>query len=68
MRKGTINIHILDSDKYPFGVDFLGCDEGSGSPCCDESEVELVVKGLVERHKDYNLKIIDERVKQMTLF
>ena len=67
-RKGTITIHKLNSKKYPFGVDFWGFNEGSGSPCIDEKEIKKEVENLIKRHqKKYVLKVIDKRERQEVL-
>jgi len=66
-RKGTITIRISNGN-YPYGVDFDGFQEGSGSPCENEEEVNKILKELVDRHsKDYDLTIIDERKKEMQM-
>ena len=68
-REGIISIENLDCKENPFAVDFWGLNEGSGSPCKNEREVEERVKQLTERHsKEYNIKLIDKRIKQRTLF
>lgn len=64
-RKGIITIGFLDSKENPFDVSFDGHNEGSGSPCKDEEEVKKCVEKIkAERSKDYNLMIVDERVKK----
>lgn len=64
-RKGEITIGLLNSPENPYDVSFNGFQEGSGSPCKDEIEVNACVKRLVEEHKEkYNLKIIDKREEQ----
>ena len=69
-REGTITISNLTGEGCPnlkFSVDFSGFNEGSGSPCENEQEVKEKVEQLIKKHKNYNLKIVDERIKQMTL-
>jgi len=60
--KGTITIKHLDSKENPFAVDFEGHNEGTGSPCKDEDEVQKEVKSLISRYGDkYTLEITDKR-------
>jgi hypothetical protein len=61
--------YSCDGEKFKKGqqyisVDFWGHNEGSASPCDSEQEANEHIKHLLERHKDdYDIKIIDERVK-----
>lgn len=51
-------------DKF-ISVRFEGFNEGSSSPCINEEEANKHLRELVEEHqKKYNIKIIDERIKQ----
>ena len=68
LRKGLIRINNLNSKENPFGVDFDGFQEGSGSPCANEDEVQECVKNLIERNKAmYNIEIKDNRIEQKEL-
>lgn len=60
-RKGTITISMNNNPTLPFGVDFNGYQEGSGSPCKDEAEVQAVVERLKQEKSNYDLKVVDER-------
>jgi len=54
-RKGTITITRNS-------VGFEGFNEGSGSPCANNEEIEKQLKYLLEYHKEnYDLKVVDER-------
>jgi hypothetical protein len=72
IREGIIEIGNMKSDCCPelkFYVDFEGFNEGSGTPCESEEDVKKQVEYLINRWgKEYKLKIIDERIKQKTLF
>jgi hypothetical protein len=59
--KGTISIRLNNNPTLPFAVDFDGFQEGSGSPCKDEEEVQAVVQRLKEEKNNYDLKVVDER-------
>ncbi len=49
-----------------FAVDFLGHNEGSGSPCKDEEEVKKQVEYLKKKHSGmYKLEIIDDRLTEL---
>lgn len=68
-KEGVVIIKNLCS-KYPYAVDFRGYNEGSGSPCLNEEEVNQEASYILTKFsKDYKIKIIDERCaeKQMTL-
>lgn len=78
MREGVITISesnfstngegFVNGQKF-ISVDFDGHNEGSGSPCLNEEEAQQEIKKLIERHRAiYTIKIIDERIKQRTLF
>ena len=72
MDKGTITIKDLNSKENPYAVDFDGKNEGSGSPCKDEKEVDECVKSLLKQHSSkYKIEVIDKRkgkeVKQAVL-
>lgn len=61
-RKAKILIRSQNSKENPFAVDFEGFNEGSGSPCANEEEVQEDVEKLKQRHAEiYDIKVIDER-------
>ena len=72
-RKATITIK---KDNYAkshkdgkefISVDFWGHNEGCSSPCDDEIEAKKQIDYLLQRYKEYDIEIKDERVRQMTL-
>ena len=50
-----------------FSVDFTGWNEGSASPCKDWAEVQEKIKYLLERHKEYDIKVINKMEVQECL-
>jgi hypothetical protein len=67
-KKGTIEIEYLKSLEYPFCVNFWGHNEGSGSPCKNEEEVQREVNYLLLKNRmEYSITIKDKRAKQSTL-
>jgi len=73
-RKGIIKIsysnYSTDVDEKRkkgqrfISLDFDGFNEGSACGYDSEEELDKALKNLVEEKKDYNLMIIDERIKQ----
>ena len=55
----------LKGDKFT-SISFEGLNEGEGGAYKDD-EVAGQIKRLMEKHKDYSIKVIDNRIKQQTL-